>query len=116
MTRIRPAERRKSATFELVYQFKPYAVTISRFDSDVSDPGAGGGPVAEVFVSGPKSGEHMHAIVRDAAILASFALQLGAPVDVLRASVSRDERGQPHSIIGAVLDALAIEEANHHGS
>ena len=116
MSRARLDTRRASLTFDLVYQFKPYSVGISRFDSDPAAPGHGGGSIAEVFVTGPKSGEHMHAIVRDAAILASLALQFGAPVDALRASVSRDERGEPHSIIGAVLDALANEEANHHGS
>ncbi len=112
MNRRALPDRRAALTFELVHQFLIFQVTIGRFDADLQDAGAGGGSIAEVFVSGPKSGEHMHAVVRDAAIMISLALQCGCPVETLRASVSRGDDKQPHSIIGAVLDALAAEEAS----
>lgn len=113
MTPRRQPSRRTAQTFTLAYQHMPFTLTIGRFDTDQQDVGAGGGSIAEVFVSGPKSGEHMHAIVRDAAIMISLALQAGWPVSALQASVSRDQAKQPQSIIGAVLDALAEEDKAH---
>jgi len=42
----------------------------------------------------------------DAAILASLALQYGAPLDEIRHALKRDVRGEAASPIGAALDRI----------
>ena len=68
------------------------------------------GRVAEVFITGGKSGTEVEANVRDTAILASFALQYGAPLDKLAAALTHEGDGSPSTIIGCVLDKLVKEQ------
>jgi hypothetical protein len=42
----------------------------------------------------------------DQAVLASLALQYGAPLDVIRKALMRDFHGRATSPIGAALDAI----------
>ena len=46
--------------------------------------------------------------MRDAAIISSIAFQHGVPLDALASAVTRDDRGQPASIIGALLDLIGF--------
>ncbi|MPZ57980.1 MAG: hypothetical protein GEU91_16090 [Rhizobiales bacterium] len=64
------------------------------------------GSLGEIFVSARKLGSGADAIARDGAILASFALQFGAPLDALRKAMTRDGSGRASSPIGALLDLI----------
>jgi len=65
------------------------------------------GRIAELFLSSTKSGSPIEAIARDAAIMASLALQFGVPIETIRAALTRDNDGGPATLLGAALDALA---------
>ena len=67
------------------------------------------GRLGELFV-GHHVDSHADACAKDAAILASIALQFGAPLDVLCKALLRDSRGRP-STPGCALDLLSNKEA-----
>ena len=102
--RERWPNRRPAETFDLEVGGKTYAVCVV-FYSD--------GRPAEIFIAGPKIGSAMDAILSDAAILASLALQHGAPPADLAKTMSRipiDPWGTarlPASPVGAAMDLLA---------
>ncbi|MGX1151406.1 TSCPD domain-containing protein [Bradyrhizobium ottawaense] len=93
-------QRRRAETFEIAWGGfdRCFAVTLGFYPD---------GAVGEVFITGGKSGQEIEAIARDGAVAVSLALQYGAPIDSLVSAITRDERGNPSSIIGAVLDRLA---------
>ena len=63
---------------------------------------------AEIFVhSEIKSGVELEAVLRDAAVLASIALQYGATIETLCHSLTRDDAGRPASLIGGLIEAAA---------
>lgn len=64
------------------------------------------GRPGEVFVDAPKDLNIIGLLAREAAVLASIALQHGASVDELRAALVRDDDGAPHSVMGTVLDFI----------
>ncbi len=77
------------------------------------------GRIGEMFIYAQKSDSAIGLICHDAAVLISIALQCGATIDELRASVARTamDGGKPQSIIGTALDVLAVREAeNGEGS
>lgn len=65
------------------------------------------GSLAEVFINSTRTGTGVETQARDAAILASFALQHGATVDELRKALTRNSDGSAAGVLGAVLDVLA---------
>lgn len=65
------------------------------------------GTLAEIFLNADKVGTAIETTARDAAILASFALQHGASVDELRKAVTRNTDGTASGALGALLDILA---------
>jgi hypothetical protein len=65
------------------------------------------GRIAEIFLSSHKPGSSIEAIARDSAIMASLALQFGAPLETIRAALTKDHDGQPATLLSAGLDALA---------
>jgi ribonucleoside-diphosphate reductase alpha chain len=75
------------------------------------------GAPAEVFLSGAKDGSGMAAILADAAVVISIALQHGIPAAALRKSMGRLPAAfdgpltMPASPIGAALDLIARYEA-----
>lgn len=89
--------RRHAETFDLDYNNLRHVVTIGRYPD---------GKIGEVFINFPKSGMQAEAIARDGAVLLSLALQYGAPLENMRTAVTRDARGEPSSIVGAVVDKL----------
>jgi hypothetical protein len=65
------------------------------------------GRVAEIFLSSHRPGSPIEAIARDAAVTVSIALQFGVPLETIRAALTKDHDGQPATLLGAALDALA---------
>lgn len=89
--------RRQAETFEVQRDKTTFAVTVGYFPE---------GGVAEVFVTGAKTGSEFEAVARDGAVLLSLAVQHGVPIDVMRGAVTREGNGAASTIIGAVLDRL----------
>jgi hypothetical protein len=104
-------QRRASVNFDIAFGGidRKYQITAG-FYSD--------GSIGEVFVNGGKSGQDAEAIARDGAILLSLALQYGAELANIKSAITRDEKGKPSSIIGAVVDQLSQSReethAHHH--
>jgi hypothetical protein len=101
MTRQRLSDRRDSTVFSLECNGLRYTASASWFDD---------GRPGEVFVGNHRADSHADACAKDAAILASLALQYGAPLDVLRRALLRDSQGRPSTPIGCALDLLADQE------
>ena len=99
-TRRRLPDRRRSETFSFVNPGDNlhYVASASYFAD---------GRLAEIFVTNHRGGSHADHAAKDSAILASIALQFGAPLEVLRGAVLRDDKGRPVTAIGAALDVLA---------
>jgi hypothetical protein len=96
--RGRLPNRRRSETFGFECAALRYTATASWFDD---------GRLGEIFLGNHRADSHADACAKDAAILASIALQFGAPLDVLRRALLRDSRGRPSTPIGCALDILA---------
>ena len=90
--------RRASETFSFRFQNMDYTVTVGFYDELET--------IGEVFINGAKSGAQVEAIVRDGAILASLAIQHGVPLETISHAVTRDGRGEPQTIVGAIIDGL----------
>ena len=98
MTRLRLPDRRASTVFSFECTGLHYTASASWFDD---------GRLGEVFVGNHRPDSHADACAKDAAILASLALQYGAPLDVLRRALLHDSQGRPSTPIGCALDLLA---------
>jgi ribonucleoside-diphosphate reductase alpha chain len=98
MTRQRLPDRRPSETFGFVCADLRYTATASWFDD---------GQLGEIFLGNHRADSHADACAKDAAILASLALQYGVPLDVLRKALLRDSQGRPSTPVGCALDILA---------
>jgi hypothetical protein len=76
------------------------------------------GQPQEIFLSGAKDGSSMSAILDDASVVISIALQHGIPAKVLAKSISRapDPMGRisAASVIGGALDLIAGYEIDRH--
>ena len=96
--------RRAAETFNLDFggYARSHTITVGRYDD---------GSLGEVFIDGGKSGEQVEAIARDGAVLMSIALQFGTDIETMAKAVTRDLRGTPQSIIGAVIDAIKERES-----
>jgi hypothetical protein len=96
--RLRLPNRRASEFFGFESMDMKFTASISR-DADDN--------VAELFLDNHKAGSSMGTLVRDAAIILSFALQHGADLAAVRKALGRDGRGSALSPIGTALDLLA---------
>lgn len=97
--RERLPSRRDSSLFEIEFRNLVYVVGFSEFPDS--------GRVAEVFIDAPAKGlTPLNHDAKDVAVLISLALQYGAPMQVLRDAVTRDEDGKPIGVGGAALDAI----------
>lgn len=67
------------------------------------------GRIAEIFLDAGKAGTALQAVSRDAAVLASLALQFGAPLDVIRHALAADEDGAAAGPIGALIDRIETD-------
>jgi hypothetical protein len=64
------------------------------------------GRPGEIFLSADRANSLLDFLMSDAAILASLAMQYGAPLDQIRHSMKRDAAGKASSPIGAALDLI----------
>ena len=96
--RQRLPNRRRSESFGFECNGLKYTATASWFDD---------GRLGEIFLGNHCADSHADACAKDAAILASIALQCGAPLDVLRKALLRDSQGRPSTPIGCALDLIA---------
>lgn len=96
--RARLKNRRPCVTFGFECNGLNYLATVSRFAD---------GRLAEVFINNSKAGSHSDAAAKDAAVVASIALQYGVHVDTIRHALLRDASGAAASPLGVVLDLLA---------
>jgi hypothetical protein len=64
------------------------------------------GRPGEIFLAADRANSLLDFLMSDAAILASLALQYGAPLDEIRHALKRDIRGEAQSPIGAALDKI----------
>jgi hypothetical protein len=100
--RLRLPNRRGAETFDLECAGLRYRATIGRFADDT---------VAEVFLTNHKANSQAGIMASDAAVLASIALQYGAPLQTLQRALMRDARGGASSPIGMALDMLDEDAA-----
>jgi hypothetical protein len=104
VTRETMPNRRFSASFTLDFQGERYDVTIGHYDDE---------RVGEVFINrilgkaSAKVGTLLDGVCRDSAILLSIALQHGTSLATLRHAVTRDEDGDPSTIVGVIVEHLA---------
>jgi hypothetical protein len=98
--RCRLPNRRASRTFNFECNGLHYTCTASWFDD---------GRLGEVFLGNHRADSHADACAKDAAILASLALQHGIPLEILRKVQLRDPKGRASTPIGVALDVLAVE-------
>ena len=96
--RERLPNKRLSETFEFEVFGLHYMATVSRFSD---------GRLAEIFLSNHKTNSGADVNARDAAIVASIAMQHGADVDTIRKALCRDGRGQASGPLGRALDLIA---------
>ena len=93
MPRERLPNRRPQTVLEMEHGGSVFVVGLGYFPD---------GRPSELFVSGSKAGSELDAL------LASIALQHGAPLDVLARAMGRHgDKTAPASPLGAILDAAA---------
>jgi ribonucleoside-diphosphate reductase alpha chain len=98
MTRERLPNRRESEILEFNHEGNRFTLGFSQFHD---------GRIAEIFISSNKPGSALEAVARDAAIVASLALQHGTNFATIRNALTRDDRGGPATLLSSALDALA---------
>lgn len=110
MTRTKVPYRRPNATFKLEHRGIRFHVTIG-FDLETGEP-------VEVFGSSSKSGSDFAAVLNDACVSISLALQHGVPPALLSKSLGREPAPfgaktelEPASVIGCIAEALTRETA-----
>jgi hypothetical protein len=89
--------RRASVAFDFELGGLRFTCTTSNFAD---------GRVGEVFLDNHKAGSQVGAIVRDAAVASSLALQFGCPLDTLRGAVLRNPDNTAASPLGKALDIV----------
>ena len=95
-------QRRRSETFEFRHRNQDGRAT----DFTATVGYYADGRPGEVFLSARKLTSDVDIMVRDSAILLSFALQYGVTCEQLRAAMLHGEDGRPHGVIGTLLHEL----------
>jgi ribonucleoside-diphosphate reductase alpha chain len=101
--RRRLPNRRHSEFIDFKSMDMKFIASISRFND---------GRIGELFVDNHKAGSAIGTLVRDSAIILSFALQHGADIEAIRRALCRDSQGRALGPIGAALDLLAADEGD----
>ena len=102
MTRIRLPERRAAETIALDYDGTRYMVTVGFYRD---------GRPGEVFTHGARSGSNLDALLADACVVVSCLIQHGVEPRALAESMGRLRNAKSASVIGAVVDLVAITSA-----
>jgi ribonucleoside-diphosphate reductase alpha chain len=95
--RERLPNRRHSEVFNFRADGLRFTGSVSRFND---------GRIAEVFLDNHKAGSGVGTLVRDSAIILSFALQHGADIRAIRRALCRDSQERPMGPMAVVLDLL----------
>jgi hypothetical protein len=96
-TSKRLPNRREHEIIDLEHGGFRYTAGVGRFDD---------GALAEIFFNVSKSGTTLETQARDAAVVASIALQHGATVATLRHALMRNRDGSASGALGRLLDIL----------
>jgi ribonucleoside-diphosphate reductase alpha chain len=96
--RERLPDRRLSELFDFAAMNLRFTASISRYSD---------GRIGELFIDNHKAGSAIGTLVRDSAILLSFALQHGADLETIRRALCRDSNGRALGPVGEVLDVIA---------
>ncbi len=96
-SRRRLPDRRAHERLELRFDGQSFALGIGRSND---------GALAEVFVSATKAGSGYDSLAIDCGILLSLSLQSGLQISTAAHALTRDAAGKPHSLLGAVVDAM----------
>ena len=99
-TRERLPDRREHELIDFDHGGRRYTAGIGRFAD---------GRLAEIFLNAAKVGTSLETTDRDAAIMASLALQHGAPAETVRHALTRNVDGSASGPLGTILDLLGQE-------
>jgi hypothetical protein len=105
MTRVRLPDRRFAETVALEHGGTRFTVTIGFYPD---------GWPGEVFTHGARTGSNLDALLADACVVVPCLIQHGAEPRELAASMGRLGNSEPASVIGAVLDLVAVASAARH--
>ena len=89
--------RRFSATSTVEHGGAAFTMTVGHYED---------GRIGELFINAAHVNSAIDALVSDAAIAISFALQHGADLTAIRSAMKRNSQGEPSSPIGAALDRI----------
>lgn len=95
--RERLPNRRPSESFDFEHSGISYRAEFSRYPD---------GRIAEVFVNGAKVNTSSDIAMRDCAIILSFALQHGCPIDAVLPALTRGHDERPLGPMGKLLELL----------
>lgn len=104
-TRERLSQRRICETVGFTFDNQRGIARFSRFDA----PDWKDGDIAELFVDIGRPGSGLRAATNAAAVMASIALQRGAPIDELRNALPKLDDGSPAEPLGAAVEAILKE-------
>jgi hypothetical protein len=98
IVRERLANRRNSEIFNFRVDGLRFTGSVSRYPD---------GRISELFLDNHKAGSGIGTLVRDSAIILSFALQHGADAEAIRRALCRDTQGRALGPMAVALDLLA---------
>jgi hypothetical protein len=93
--------RRSSTFFNFTSMDMDFTASFSRYAD---------GNIAELFLDNHKAGSSIGTLVRDMAIVFSFAAQHGADIESIRRALGRDSAGQPLGPLSVALDIIAADD------
>jgi hypothetical protein len=96
--RQRLANRRAHELLDFEAMGMKFTASVSRYPD---------GRISELFLDNHKAGSAIGTLVRDMAIVFSFAAQHGADVESIRRALCRDSEGRALGPLAAALDRLA---------
>jgi hypothetical protein len=99
-SRARLPNRRPHESFTFTHAGIRYTAGVGRFVD---------GRLGEVFLNASKTGTDADTIAKDAAIVASIALQSGVTSETIRHALTRNRDGSASGPLGAALDMLAAD-------
>lgn len=102
MTRHVLPTRRNSEAFDFIHDGIAYRAAFSR-----AEPAYG--PLMEVFLEGGKPGSSVQALARDCAVLASIALQYGAPLSIIHKALTRVDDENAAGPMGKFFDLVSTK-------
>jgi hypothetical protein len=96
--RDRLPNRRPAETIAFEHGGASFTMTAGRYED---------GRIGEVFINAGHANSALDAIISDAAIAISLALQFGCALDTIRLAIKRDSSGAAASPSGAALDLIS---------